>query len=234
MPFLSRPLPCPLTDFAARAASREPPPQWAAPEVLRGEPASTASDVFSFGILLHELFSRAEPYAGEPPSVVIELSDPQLWPPRRPWGRGPPQKGLFPDEFASLVERCTRPVPAERPSFAAIAAELHGLDVPTLTETMMAKAAEGRRTSTLLHEIFPPAVALALKEGRVVEPQQFESVTIFLCDIVGYTALSSSLSAHLVTDMLSRLYTAFDRLVLKHGLFKGAAADVFSCAFKDS
>lgn len=37
-------------------------PLWLAPEVVRQEPHTTASDVFSFGIVLSEIYSQADPY----------------------------------------------------------------------------------------------------------------------------------------------------------------------------
>ena len=37
---------------------------------------------------------------------------------------------------------------------------------------------------------------------------------------MGFTDLSAVLTPELVMDMLNRLYTAFDRITLKHGLFK--------------
>ena len=42
------------------------------PEVLRGERASSASDVFSFASVLHELFTGHHPFAGETPLDVFE------------------------------------------------------------------------------------------------------------------------------------------------------------------
>jgi serine/threonine protein kinase len=39
-------------------------PCWTAPEVLRGEKYSEAADVFSFGIVMWEVLTRRQPYAG--------------------------------------------------------------------------------------------------------------------------------------------------------------------------
>ena len=47
-------------------------PRYASPEVLRGERANPASDIFSLGIVLFELLTGAWPF-GKPGSVVSEL-----------------------------------------------------------------------------------------------------------------------------------------------------------------
>ena len=72
----------------------------------------------------------------------------------------------------------------------------------------------------LLLEVFPSHVAKALMEGRKVEPESKECVTIFFSDIVGYTELGGSMEPHLVMNMLDRLYTKFDLLSEKYDVFK--------------
>ena len=45
-------------------------PRYASPEQLRGEEAGTASDIYSLGVLLHELLSGAHPYAAASSNVA--------------------------------------------------------------------------------------------------------------------------------------------------------------------
>lgn len=40
-------------------------PYWRAPEVLRGEAPSKASDVYAYGMLLYEVLFRREPFDKE-------------------------------------------------------------------------------------------------------------------------------------------------------------------------
>ena len=53
---------------------------------------------------------------------------------------------------------------------------------------------DARRQKTLLHDVFPPHISQALLEGRKVEPEQHECVTIYFSDIVSFTTISSQLS----------------------------------------
>jgi class 3 adenylate cyclase len=59
-------------------------------------------------------------------------------------------------------------------------------------------------------------IADALKEGRKVEPENHELVTIVFSDIKGFTDISRQISPMKVSEMLDRLYLAFDRIAGKH------------------
>ena len=45
---------------------------WAAPEVLRGEKATEASDIYSLGITMYEMFTRKIPSLGATPAYIRE------------------------------------------------------------------------------------------------------------------------------------------------------------------
>jgi hypothetical protein len=76
------------------------------------------------------------------------------------------------------------------------------------------------RTENLLFDVFPKHVAEALRSGRKVEPENHEEVTIFFCDIVGFTTISSELDPMKISDLLDRLYNSFDALSHYHDVFK--------------
>jgi guanylate cyclase, other len=72
-----------------------------APELLRQESAnSAATDVFSFGIILFEVYSRRDPYEDENPVEVLKLvADKSV-------RKRPPAPRLMPDNIKSLMTDC--------------------------------------------------------------------------------------------------------------------------------
>lgn len=76
------------------------------------------------------------------------------------------------------------------------------------------------KDNKLLNDVFPERIAKQLREGSAVEPEHFDCVTVFFSDIVGFTDISRQLAPEDVMKMLNRLYSEFDAVTRKHGLFK--------------
>lgn len=95
-------------------------PLYMAPEAVRGARAAHApADVFSFGVIAHELLLGRRPFADTPPSVALAGSSPP-----------PPSLTTAPlvsQELGELLDACLHVDPAARPTSAELA---HALGDP--------------------------------------------------------------------------------------------------------
>ena len=110
---------------------------WAAPEVLKSAPATIASDVYSYGVLLYELFTHdcREPWDGLSEAEII---DTVVTLGQRPVILTTDLANLF--GFSTLIESCFQADPALRPPLSHIVAVMnahldrdsrHQIDIPS-------------------------------------------------------------------------------------------------------
>ena len=69
-------------------------------------------------------------------------------------------------------------------------------------------------------QLFPKHIADQLKAGQKVEPEHHELVTVIFSDIVHFTDISRTSTPLKVSQMLDRLYLAFDKVARKNQVFK--------------
>ena len=212
-----------VSDFGLSLKGRKGPKGtalWMAPEVLCGENNTTASDVYAFGIILYEVFSRKMPYQGEPLAAVIKgVKDPHVQ-------KRPPVPHGCPEKMGNLMKECVQHDPKARPTFEEIDLLLQRMSAENVEpgemnlSVLARKERKANRANNLLYDVFPPHIAEALRDGRKVEAESHDEVSIFFSDIVGFTTISESLTARKTCDMVDRLYHQFDALTFKHEIFK--------------
>ncbi|EFH66522.1 kinase family protein [Arabidopsis lyrata subsp. lyrata] len=98
--------------------------EWMAPEVLRNEPADEKCDVYSYGVILWELFTLQQPWGKMNPMQVVGAV-------------GFQHRRLEIPEFvdtgiADIIRKCWQTDPRLRPSFAEIMASLKQLQKPMM------------------------------------------------------------------------------------------------------
>ncbi|KAI3430255.1 hypothetical protein D9Q98_004851 [Chlorella vulgaris] len=103
-------------------------PRWLAPEVLMGQPASAASDVFSFGTVLWELATWHLPWEGTNLfQLVFTVSNGERLPiPAAHDLPGPDQLTEY-DSYVALIHRCWSQEPSDRPTFAEAITDLRAI-----------------------------------------------------------------------------------------------------------
>jgi magnesium-transporting ATPase (P-type)/class 3 adenylate cyclase len=88
------------------------------------------------------------------------------------------------------------------------------------------------KTENLLVQMMPPHVLENMKNNRSITDKMHE-VTLLYADIVGFTKWSSDKSPNTVVDMLSQMFTRFDKLCVVHNVYKvhtiGDCYVVMSC-----
>ncbi len=107
-----------------------------APELLIGEPASVASDIYAMGVLFHALLTGSTPgrtrtmKRPEATATLLEVEDPTQW---------DREVQALPKPWAQVVRRCLEPMPEKR--FGSVAEMMAGLEPPRSTLKWVGSAA---------------------------------------------------------------------------------------------
>lgn len=100
------------TEIAAQAFT----PDYAAPEQIAGAPVSTATDVYSLGVLLYELIAQARPYRlAHGSRAALEQAIAQTDPPRPSQSEGPaPWRKALRGDLDTIALKALKKIPGER------------------------------------------------------------------------------------------------------------------------
>lgn len=84
--------------------------QWMVPEVISYTNYTQMADVYSFGIIMHEIYSRTPPYSGVGKVVVSKkiAKDPNY---------RPPIDKNIPNDWKEIIKKCWDFDPQKRPTF---------------------------------------------------------------------------------------------------------------------
>ncbi|XP_033638066.1 atrial natriuretic peptide receptor 1-like [Asterias rubens] len=217
---------------------------WTAPEHLRCPPSSPygsiEGDIYSYGIILQEIVIRGGPFCTQNLEAKEIVTAVKMG--ARPLFRPVVPRDACTPKMLDLMEMCWREKPDDRPSLSQIKSavtKLSGGKTQNLVDNMigmMEKYAdhleelvnerttqleeEKKKTDQLLHQMLPRTVAAQLKRGDVVTAEQYEQVTVYFSDIVGFTRLASESTPFQVVELLSDLYTLFDDTIDNYDVYK--------------
>uniref|UniRef100_A0A3B4DIA7 Guanylate cyclase n=1 Tax=Pygocentrus nattereri TaxID=42514 RepID=A0A3B4DIA7_PYGNA len=216
---------------------------WTAPEILRGSfpglSGTLPGDVYSFSIVMQEVVVRGPPFCMLEQSAE-EIIQKVMKPP--PLCRPVVSVDHAPVECIQLMKQCWNEQPERRPTFEEIFDQFKNINKGKKTniidsmlrmleqyssnleelirERTEELEVEKQKTEKLLTQMLPPSVAEALMLGTTVEPEYFDSVTIYFSDIVGFTTISANSEPIEVVDLLNDLYTLFDAVIGNHDVYK--------------
>jgi class 3 adenylate cyclase len=90
---------------------------------------------------------------------------------------------------------------------------------------------ESKIADEFLYHMLPRQVALKLREGHKGIAEEFSDLSILYSDIKGFTQYSATSTPENVVQLLSQLFTAFDRLNDQFGVYKiQTIGDAYVCS----
>ena len=215
---------------------------WKAPEILKNFKeggqgrGSQKGDVYSFAIIMLEIYGKDEQKSIIKVLDSILDTDGEIRPNVDHLTHRPA------DYVVSLMQDCWAEDPEIRPDFVTIRnrtkpmragmknnimdqmlekLEKYSSDLEVaVIERTRELDIEKQNTENLLHRMLPISVAKKLTQSISVEPESFETCTIYFSDIVGFTSLCSKSTPLQVVKFLNDLYSKFDEIIQGFDVYK--------------
>ncbi|XP_055331179.1 atrial natriuretic peptide receptor 2-like [Paramacrobiotus metropolitanus] len=208
-------------------------------------------DVYSVAILMHQIILEKPPFGnpaheedpwivedeGKIKDIIMEVK--RGSPPLRPRL----VRNVGPDFLWDLMEQCWMENPASRPTIHKVQETIkHRAPQPgdrvtdhliqrmegyatTLEEEVEHKTRqfmeEKRRGEEILSRMLPKYVARAITDGMHIEPETFDSTTVFFSHLEGFEQIISRASNPLdITTILNNFYVICDAVIDKYDVYK--------------
>ncbi|OQV23663.1 Retinal guanylyl cyclase 2 [Hypsibius exemplaris] len=202
-----------------------------------------SADVYSYGVIAFEVFTDLMPYENahdhdaisRPYHILAAVKMDHLRP------TIPPDTVLNSVHATNLMQATWKKEPNQRPNFPeilkmirianpksrsiidsmmqAVEAYAQGLEDKVAERTKELEKLTHNMES-LLHSMLPSSIADKLAKGLAVEPEFYESSTLFFSDIVGFTSLAAVSAPIDIVTLLNDLYSAFDGVIQRFDVYK--------------
>ncbi|OQV14007.1 Atrial natriuretic peptide receptor 1 [Hypsibius exemplaris] len=223
-----------------------PPEQLRGPvsQIYRG---SKEGDVYSYAHVIAQVSTELEPFEKEMTDNNFTAKDildrvmQNSIIPMRP--KLPSNSESCPPLLVDLIEKCWRDKPADRPTFRAVESilkEIPGFKtdrnfVDSLFQRMAAYAEEletriniataglmeeKKKSEELLFQVLPKHLAMALTQGKKIDPELFDSVTIGFTALANFSDIAIASSPMEIVNLLNDLYSMFDATLELYDVYK--------------
>eukprot|EP01135_Chromosphaera_perkinsii_P003189 Nk52_evm11s237 gene=Nk52_evmTU11s237 len=205
-------------------------------------PGTPEGDVYSYSMVLVELFTLHTPYWEidmEHEKIILQIKENGLRPNLLLM-----QDLEIPLPLVTLLHSCWENNPEHRPSSSSIVSKIKTINpdgnlplldnmigllkryANNLEETIEERAKnlekEKKRFEKVALEIFPPSILRRITNGEVIVPKRYDEVSIYFCDIVGFTGIASKSTPAEIVQFLSDFYVAFDGAITQYDAYKAA------------
>jgi serine/threonine-protein kinase len=155
-------------------------PAYMSPEQIRGVEADATTDVFSFGVMLHELLAGERPFQGAGMEILVAIARDEAPP------VGKTRPGI-PAELEAIVARCLRKAPAQRyPSARELSTDLERVLQTSETPSQASARAALERASTF-------ALGAGATEARKAPPARRARLVAAAIAVVAIAGVAAAL-----------------------------------------